>query len=551
MIPAPRPIGAFLALCASMLLAGCDGSGGGSAPGPNVQLSGRVTYDFVPAVADIAVPTAQLDYAGTVARPARGVQVAVIAEDGSELASGVTDAEGHYVLSVPKNTQVRLRAVARLFQAPGGGASWDFSIRDNTSPGYADGAASIYAMQGDTFNTGVMHLTRHLHAGSGWTGAGYGRTRTAAPFAILDQIYDSVQKVLAVDEDAVFAPMSTYWSVANRPASGDKSLGEITTSHWDIIGTRPGLYILGKEDVDTDEYDTGVIVHEWGHYFESAFSRADSVGGPHGNGDLLDMRVAFGEGWGNALAGMVRDDPIYADTQGLRQSQPGVVMSLDEPGPNPQGWFNEAGVQHALYQMYTSPSIGFRPIYEVMIDAQKNTPAFTSLFSFATYLRQASDGAAQGVIDGLLVQTGTVSGNDLDIWGTNQMYPPDLGPPNDSVIPIYHRLTPDGTDKQVCGTDAFGDDFNKLGNYQFLRLTIDDAQAGAYVLKHQLDAPLGADDVAVLSLRSRGVVIAKLESEAAGYEVGEIDVALAPGDYALDAIRGRLPWCQTITLTKK
>src|SRR5690606_4768445 len=107
------------------------------------------------------------------------------------------------------------------------------------------------------------------------------------------------------DAQAVFAPMVAYWSTSNRPANGDKAIGEISTSHWQPGTDRPGLYILGDADNDTDEYDTAVVVHEWGHYFESTLSRSDSIGGPHGGGDLLDMRVAFGEAWGNALAGMV------------------------------------------------------------------------------------------------------------------------------------------------------------------------------------------------------------------------------------------------------
>ncbi len=470
----------FMAVALSVLLVGCDGSGGsgGEAPGPNVQISGQVTYDFVPLVASVAPRGAYLNYAGTIASPARGVQIAAIADDGRELASDDADADGRYVLTVPKNMQVRLRATARLFQAPGEGASWDFSIRDNTSPGYVDGQASIYAVQGEAFNTGATHLTRNLHAASGWTGAGYGNQRSAAPFAILDQIFSAMQKVLAVDEDAVFAPMNTYWSVANRPNGGDKSRGEISTSHWWSGADQPGLYILGKEDVDTDEYDTAVIVHEWGHYFESRLSRSDSRGGDHTGGDRLDMRLAFGEGWGNALAGMVRDDPVYADTMGLRQSVPGVVMNLDTiPADEPRGWFNEASVQHVLYQMYKSPSIGFGPIYEVMVGPQKNTPAFTSLFSFATYLREAANGVSRGVIDFLLGEIYTVNGVDLDIWGANQTYPVDpkslpVGYET-IVLPIYTDLVVDAGDVAVCGTDGFGtQDSAKLGNYRYLRMVI-------------------------------------------------------------------------------
>ncbi len=564
-----RPM-TFVVFALALLLAGCDGSGssggpggsGGEVPGPNVQLSGRVTYDFVPTVASLAPREAYLDYASTVARPARGVQVAAIAEDGGELATGTADADGRYVLTVPKNANIRLRAIARLFKAPGDGASWDFTIRDNTSPGYADKAASIYAVQGEAFSTGVAHLSRDLHAASGWTGAGYGNPRSAAPFAILDQIFSAMQKVLAVDEDAVFAPMNTYWSIHNRNTNGDKAIGEIDTSHWQPGTDHPGLYILGKEDVDTDEYDTAVIVHEWGHYFEAKFSRSDSVGGPHGGGDLLDMRVTFGEGWGNALAGMVRDDPIYADTEGVQQSKVGVVMDLNTPADpaDPPGWFNEASVQHMLYQMYKAPSIGFGAIYETMVGPQKDTPAYTSLFSFATYLRGAVDGAGQALIDTLLANIGMVNGaTDLDIWGSNQNYPPTLDPGGKVfVVPVY-RDFPLTTDEIICGTYVLGQDYNKLGRYQFRRVTIGAAEAGDYTLKFDPDPgapPLEEDDLAGLYLSSRGVSKVELEFQgpmAGGYG-GTVDVSLDAGVYTMAVIDQRqdgTPYCQTITLTKK
>src|SRR5699024_2060534 len=100
--------------------------------------------------------------------------------------------------------------------------------------------------------------------------------------------------------------------------------------------------ILGKEDLDTDEYDSAVVVHEWGHYFENQMARSDSMGGYHGGGDVLDMRLAFGEGWGNALAGMVRDDPLYVDTQGARQQLPGVIMDVGANDFYEKGWFSES-----------------------------------------------------------------------------------------------------------------------------------------------------------------------------------------------------------------
>ena len=485
----PKNLLTAVLLAALLALAGCGGGGSDSTPpAPNVNVSGKVTYDSVPAIA--SAPNAQgnrsarLDYTQTMTKPARGVQVEAVADDGTVLAATQTDAAGSYTLAVPANTNIRLRAKARLLQAAGGSSSWDFSVRDNTSAGYAVGgtSAALYAVEGTPFSSGSANQARDLNAASGWGGSGYTGPRAAAPFAILDQIYAAKQKVLAVDGKAVFAPMIAYWSTANRPADGNPASGNISTSHWSAGGTRPGLYILGAENVDTDEYDSGVIVHEWGHYFESSFSRADSIGGPHGAGDLLDMRVSFGEGWGNSLAGMVRDDPLYVDTAGPQQSRTGVVLDLDTiDASEPRGWFNEASVQYVLYQWYKTPALGFASIYNVMVNQQKNTEAFTSLFSFATYLRGNAAATGQSAIDQYLAGINTVNGAALDIWGTAQTWPSYLAPANQVfALPVYTPLTL-GQQATLCNTEIFGDVGNKLGNNRYLRVRI--AQSGAYRVK--------------------------------------------------------------------
>jgi hypothetical protein len=124
------------------------------------------------------------------------------------------------------------------------------------------------------------------------------------------------------------------------------TLGEIKTSHY----SDNQLYILGKENVDTDEYDDHVVAHEWGHYFESRFSRSDSLGDDHSIGDKLDPRVAFGEGLGNAISGMVTDDIHYVDTNGNLQGVVGVYMDLSSSSGDTVsvGWFSEDSVQYIL-----------------------------------------------------------------------------------------------------------------------------------------------------------------------------------------------------------
>ena len=125
------------------MLAGCGG-GSDAAPSPAptaVTVSGRVTFDFVPAVAGQG-----LNYAATVTRPARGVTVELL-QNGAVTASTPTDVLGDYSFaSVPVATDVALRVRAEMLRV--GTPSWDFRVVDNVN------GDALYTLAGTTFNTG-------------------------------------------------------------------------------------------------------------------------------------------------------------------------------------------------------------------------------------------------------------------------------------------------------------------------------------------------------------------------------------------------------------
>lgn len=123
----------------------------------------------------------------------------------------------------------------------------------------------------------------NLHAASGWTGSGYGETRAAAPFAILDSLYKIHQKLRAAGVELQLPQPDVHWSITNN-----------NTSYFDLAGQF--IEILGRENVDTDEYDEHVIVHEWRHYFENRVSRGDILGGSHSDANRLEIRTALSEG---------------------------------------------------------------------------------------------------------------------------------------------------------------------------------------------------------------------------------------------------------------
>jgi hypothetical protein len=469
---------AMLALLAFELVGCGGGGGGGSAPaaGPtNVVISGAVTFDFVP-----PSPAGNgLDYAATVAAPARGVAIQLIdAGNGTTvLASTTTDASGRYSLDAPAQRRSFLRVRAEMMRT--GTPAWHFRVVDNTR------GDALYALDGSSFNTGSADQIRNLNAASGWDGASYSDPRAAAPFSIIDTVYQSVQLVLSADPDAIFPPLDLHWSENNVPATGAIEDGLITTTFYSETIGGGGIFILGQADNDTDEYDQHVIAHEWGHYFEFNLSRSDSIGGAHGPADQLDFRLAYGEGFGNAFAAMVKNDSVYRDSFGLGQAG---AFSFDVEGEDAfwpaavEGWFSEGSVQEILWDLFDSAadipedtlSLGFAPLYEVLTDQQITTRALTGIFTVLAALkaqlpaRAAEIDALAGVesISPIVDEYGSGEGNSGS-------------PANADVLPIYRTLSIPGGPVEVCSNVDFGQR-EGLGVARFLR--IDVAAAGNFTV---------------------------------------------------------------------
>ncbi len=419
-----------------------------------VKISGNVTFDLVP----LNTSTSGLNYAATTQSPVRGVTVQAVNSGGTVLESTVSDGSGDYTLEVDLNTTVRIRALAEMVSSSG--AQWDVKVIDNTN---SDG---LYSMQGSLTDSGTVDSVRDLNAASGWGGSSYTGTRVAGPFAILNPIYDALQKVAAADSDANLPAVSFNWSIRNTStSSGNLATGAIGTSFY----SNGKIYILGDDDVDTDEYDDHVVVHEWGHYFEDNMSRSDSIGGQHGGGDRLDPRVAFGEGFGNALSGIMTDDPFYRDSNGAGQAS-GFSINVEGNTNNPAGWYNEGSVQSILYDIYDSAAdgpdniaAGFAPIYNTLIsDSYKSASVFTTIFLFADQYKTLNSGDSAGV-DALLSGQ-SISGTGAE--GTGETNSGSLV----NSLPVYKEVTSGGGALNICSRNDAGT-INKLGIRNFIKFT--------------------------------------------------------------------------------
>jgi len=250
------------------------------------------------------------------------------------------------------------------------------------------------------------------------------------------------------------------------------------------------LFLVGAIDSDTDEFDRHIVIHEWGHYFEDRLSRSDSIGGSHAGGDLLDFRLAFSEGFGNAISAIVTDDPVYADTFTFFNQFFTFTFDIDNNNVENPGWYSESSVQSILFDLYDNDndgedrvSLGFSPIYNAMVGAgHAQTDALTSIFSFIETLSDSQSFGVTNAIDDLLEE------QDIDsvfITAFGSVFERNFGGLSSIDFDVYESasLTPnnpnltfaDINSRRVCtATDFIGPDgqTNKLLNSAFLQVDI-------------------------------------------------------------------------------
>ncbi len=457
--------GIVACFAATVLLTACGGGGGGGGGGipflpavvaPStspVTLSGTVTYESVPNA------SGALQYADITAKPVRGAYVEVLDASGNQLVVTSTDDSGGYAVSVPGNTSVVVRVRAQLTR-PGPGASWDVTVRDNTR------SNAIYSMQSSAFSTGTSALTRDVRAGSGWGGSSYTSERVSGPFAVMDTVYTAMQKVVSVAPATAFPALKVFWSVNNTNASGSVALGQIGTTFFIARSSGAEIYVLGKENVDTDEFDTPVVAHEWGHYYQASFSRDDSTGGEHATSDLVDRRLAFSEGWGNAWSGIALGRSNYVDSGGPGQSQ-GTNLDLSKGPPSNPGWFRETSIQSIFWNL--NQQVGFKPIHDTMTSALfRGGVPVTSIHPFTAVFNVASPGSASVLASLLTGQNISAAANDAygDQEGNNGGV--------SIAVPMYKPAATGGASTQACVTNAADPrrDGNKLGSFAYLTFSV-------------------------------------------------------------------------------
>lgn len=365
-------------------------------PGSGGTVTGLVKWQR-PLLATSNVTSAALNYSQTELMPGKGLVVKLLDASSNDAVLGTTatDASGAYTFSgVPASASLKVQVVAQIAETRATGvttgAQYNFMLRNNTAIG---NAKPLYMLTSSSFTSSGGADTQNLTAQLGFdTNGNVTGTRESAPFAILDVIYNAVDKIKTADPNVTLSDLNIYWSTENRPGDGDKTTGLIGTSHFADSGNFPGVFILGKADVDTDEFDRGVLGHEFGHYLQFVASYSDNPGGSHGSNEFKDASLAYGEGFGTAIGGLLSGSQFYADSSEAKQAQ-GMVQDLTQAPASGQanGFYAENSVAYLLYKLGTQ--YGFTPFWKATTSLKTGHESAT-VFNFLDKFIASSNGAA-------------------------------------------------------------------------------------------------------------------------------------------------------------
>ena len=491
----------------------------------NAGIRGTWSYERVP------ITDSGLDYGSVTSHPIRRARVQLIdAGSGAVITSRTTDAMGAFEIDYSEIRSVFVRVLAETTSE-----EIPVLVKDNTAGG------AVWAADAPALSVQGMWNTPDYVAGLGWDGAAYDADRASGPFALMDTAYEAAETIRAARPTFTFAPCRINWSVDNVPTDGNASIGEIGGPHYD-----GELWFLGKDGIETDEFDVPLIVHEWGHYLTDTLGRDDSPGGSHSYGEFKQPTLAFSEGFATALSAMINDPEfIYRDSFGPGQGSLFARFDLQDNAvdtPNP-GWFSEQSILYLVTDLYDSDggeawdsvSLGLGPLIDALAGAVKSSDSLTTIFSFIHALKLANPGAS-AAIDALCAHH--AFGTVVDEWGTGETNAGDVA----SNLPVFFPGTVGLNNEPFT---MYGDHLasNDLRGSRFLRVP---GNGGTITVRATTSQPAGANDdhdVAVIVMHEGERVVTAddffwgTEVAAFASQVGETYVvelfswSLLPGSY--------------------
>lgn len=356
---------------------------------PSITVTGKASYFY----RDNNSPTATGAVVGT-PNPIRYAEVRVTNSSGAIVQCAETDANGNYSLVMPQDSNtytvhVDSRGLNSHVQAS--------ILKSTSSPVFYEISQSFVADNGKTLSDLQAPATGTLEGGA---------------FNILDQIVNANDYLRTQTAScsstfsgcsafSVAPKISVYWAPGVNP--GD-NVGVSSGLSYYAKGNSQ-LFILGglNGDVDhsdTDHYDNSVIIHEYGHFIEDMYGHMDSPGGSHDGNQILDPRLAWGEGWADFFQAAVTGNPWYIDTAGTNGGTIATDHFLiqidyrtdsatnDHVSTAGEGTFREFSVTRSLWDMLTDTYAGSvkntisSPFQEIWTLVTSSTQGFNTSGTF-------------------------------------------------------------------------------------------------------------------------------------------------------------------------
>lgn len=338
-------------------------------PAAAATFQSRIVYEKVPATLN------GLDFRNKEWWPAPVVEIEVRSADLKQvLARGRTDDRGEIRITVPDGLkEIGVVAWARMGQ---------IEVRDPADK-RLHGAA-----------------WRPLDPEQYWTLRITDQGRFSGPFNVLammrqaNRLLERIEPGLRPDE----RKLTVFWSPENKDGAYYRPSAQ-------------EVYLKGFREEDSDEFDDGVVLHEYGHHLVRQFSSFASPGGTHiiGNGERLDPRLAWDEALATFFAQAVLGTSHSIDTHTPGK---GSGLDLDEniaEWERTPGYWSEQTVGSTLWDLYAATGLegdylglGLAPIWRVL-RGYFPRQAWPYLITLADGLIE-EDSRLQSGVTGLLAQ---------------------------------------------------------------------------------------------------------------------------------------------------
>lgn len=331
-----------------------------------VTVTATATYQYrnVSVAGLGSVSTANIRYA----------EVQVLNQSGSVVQCGTTDGSGSISVIVPS-----------------GAATYTLKVLSRADNNFLKASVLNSPSENEPYSISEVFsvLSSDTSVSVSLDPAPYTNSLEGGAFNILDQVYKSNEYLRNNSNSAswcsgvctqftVAPKVAIYWIPGFNPRSytGSSTVGLSFYLSADsyTYSMLKGIYILGGlygdyNCQDTDHFDNSVIIHEYAHYLEDAYSKLDSPGGAHNGNAIIDPRLAWSEGWANFFQSAVLSSRFYRDTIGNSACSGGTALAvnldletqnIDIPAATPlgEGVFREISVSRMLWETIDNGTAG-------------------------------------------------------------------------------------------------------------------------------------------------------------------------------------------------